>query len=58
MVAGADILIHAKACAHHPLATLQRRGYLRLEPALPLELAFGLGNDHLQSLERCAHGLA
>ena len=58
MVAGADILIHAKACAHHPLATLQRRGHLRLEPALPLELAFGLGDDHLQSLERCAHGLA
>ena len=39
------------------LPRLQQVGHPRLDAALPLELAFALGNDHLQAVESVREGL-
>ena len=50
MIAGAGILIHPKARAHHPLACSDRLGHCGLDPALAGKLAFAIGQDHFQPL--------
>jgi hypothetical protein len=54
--------VDAEALAHHALAARHRRLHLRLDPALPIELAFRLRDQHLRALllrgERLAQGVA
>ena len=58
MVARAGLVIDAEARPHHTFATLQLGGDLRPNAALPGELAFAVGDDHLQALVVRRHRLA
>ena len=55
MVAGADLLVDAVARAHHALAALELAAVLGAHPALARELAFAVGDDHLQAVLGAAH---
>src|SRR5262245_24557436 len=57
MVAGADLVVDAEAHAHHPLAALELLGVFGAHAALASELAFAVGDDHLEAALGGAHGL-
>src|SRR5262249_51423843 len=57
MVAGAQLVVDAKARLYHPLAALEFVGLLDADAALPRQHAFAVGNDHLETPLGAAHGL-
>ncbi len=57
MVAGADLVVDAEAHPHHALAALELLGILGAHAALARELAFAVGDDHLEAALGGAHGL-
>src|SRR5262245_30609061 len=48
MVASADLLVDAEARLYHPLAALELPGVLGAHAALARQLAFAVGDDHLE----------
>ncbi len=49
MIAGADFIVDAVARADHAFAALELLGILGADAALARELAFAVGDDHLQA---------
>src|SRR6266511_1142081 len=57
LVARADVGVHAEARYLHARAGLELSGDPRLHAALPLELALGAGDDHLEPAGGGGHRL-
>jgi len=55
MVAGADLVVDAEAHAHHALAALELLGVFGAHAALARELAFAVGDNHLEAALGGAH---
>jgi hypothetical protein len=50
MVAGADVLVDAVARADHALAALELHRVFGAQAALAYQLAFAVGDDHLEAV--------
>ena len=57
MIAGADLVVDAEARAHDALAALELAGIFGAHAALARELAFAVGDDHLEAALGGAHRL-
>ena len=58
MIAGAGVFINTETFTHVTFLLFEQVFYLRLDPSLPVELAFSLRHDEFRAFRPGGHGLS